>query len=47
MGTDIADLRVSDMPSLKVLLLMLVALGILTLGFWRLSKPDAEVSTIR
>ena len=36
MGTDIADLWVLDMPSLRFLLLMLVALGILTFGFWRL-----------
>jgi len=36
LGTHIANPWVSDMPSLRFLLLMLVALGVLIFGFWRL-----------
>jgi hypothetical protein len=35
LGTDIANPWVSDVPSLRFLLLMLVALGMLIFGFWR------------
>jgi hypothetical protein len=36
LGADIASRRVSDMPSMRFLLLMLIALGMLIFGFWRL-----------
>lgn len=35
-GTDTTSLRVSEMPSLKLLLLMLAGLAMIVFGLWRL-----------